>query len=80
MTSAPLDPEDMPDDEFQVLLDRVVASYARRVEERLESGEASFPAFPDKRVSSATDVVIATKMMLRDFGISPFELSLLSRF
>jgi len=80
MTSAPLDPEHMPDDEFRVLLDRVVASYARRVEERLESGEGSFPAFPDKRVSSATDVVITTKMMLRDFGISPFELSLLSRF
>lgn len=80
MTRAPFDPEHMADGELQVLLDRVVASYARRVEERLESGEGTLPAFPDKRVSSATDVVITTKMMLRAFGISPFELSLLSRF
>ena len=70
----------LSDEELQRLLDRVVADYAGRVEARVESGGRVPEPFPAERTVTATAVVIAARQMLAAFGLSPFELSLLSRF
>lgn len=70
----------LSDEELQRLLDAVVAEYATRVEARVESGARVLEPFPTERQVTATEVVIAARQMLADFGLSPFELSLLSRF
>lgn len=80
MSTSQRDPSCLSDEALQGLLDSVVAAYARRVEDRVESGAAVPEPFPQQRETSATDVVIAVKQMLAAFGLSPFELSLLSRF
>lgn len=70
----------LSDEELQRLFDRVVADYAGRVEARVESGGQVLEPFPAERQVTATEVVIAARQMLAAFGLSPFELSLLSRF
>lgn len=67
-------------DDLQVLLDRVVASYARRVEMDVDDGVEPPAPLPESRESTATDVVITVNMLLQACGLSPFELSLLTRF
>ena len=70
----------LSDEELQRLFDRVVADYAARVEAQVESGGDIPEPFPTERQATATAVVIAARQMLAAFGLSPFELSLLSRF
>ena len=70
----------LSDEELQRLFDRVVADYAARVEAQVEAGGDIPEQFPTERQVTATEVVIAARQMLAAFGLSPFELSLLSRF
>lgn len=70
----------LSDEALQDLFDRVVAAYARRVEEHVDAERSPLEPFPAQRQATATDVVIAARRMLAAFGLSPFELSLLPRF
>lgn len=80
MSGSQFEPAALSDEELQDLVDSVVADYARRVEAYVESGESTLTPFPLDGKATATDVIIVARQMLAAFGLSPFELSLLSRY
>lgn len=67
----------LTDDELQTVMGSVVREYSLRAQTRFSDGAEIPKPLCSEGPAAATDVVIATRNMLRVYEIAPFELGFL---
>lgn len=70
--------EHLSDEALTKALEECVHEYSERIQRIVEEGGELFAPLSSNGVATATDVIIATRNMLKVFEIAPFELSMLA--
>lgn len=77
ITSLTAELASISDDRLQAVMGAVVREYSSRAQSRYNDGAEIPKPLSSEGPAAATDVVIATRNMLRVYEIAPFELGFL---